>query len=171
MPPSLDDPVMPIQVRELVDNRQYTFQTIEDGAILQLHYLFGSDELLSANLAYYSAGVTDDMPVGWYRIDYDPVREGGVIHAGCHFHLGLFPNMRLVVDGVPTPRQFVEFVIASCYPDSYQRHRLGSDGKHYDVKRIHSVNTQCFDLPTHEACKFITHIRVPRQCDNLPLLR
>jgi hypothetical protein len=34
------------------------------------------------------------------------------------------PGTRVPVDGVPTPRQFLEFVFACFYPDDYRKHRL-----------------------------------------------
>lgn len=161
---TVDDPIMPTKVKDLVDNGQYTFQIIEDGAIIQIYYVYKSDtELVSASLAYYSAGISEDLPVGWYRIDYDPTSERKLIHSKCHMHLGLFPNTRLVVDGVPTPKQFVEFVISTCYPDIYRQHRIDLNGEFKDENKMFSVNAPCFTIPQEEACRFITHVRIPAQ--------
>lgn len=63
--------------------------------------------------------------VGWFRLDYDPDAKAlDVTHALCHLHLSGFPRARVIVSGIPTPRQFVEFVFCSFYPSIYRKHRL-----------------------------------------------
>lgn len=63
--------------------------------------------------------------VGWFRLDYDPdAKTLDVTHALCHLHLSGFPEARVIVSGIPTPRQFVEFVFCSFYPSIYREHRL-----------------------------------------------
>jgi hypothetical protein len=161
---------MPANIRDLVDDGQYSFQILEDGAIIQLSYLYnGKEELVSASLAYYSTGTRDDLPVGWYRIDYDPYAARNLLHSACHMHLGLFPNTRLVVNSVPTPRQFIEFVIASCYPEAYRRHRLDANGGFKDKIKMYSVNSPGFDLPQDEVWQMITHVRIPVEATVKPM--
>lgn len=96
----------------------------------------------------------------WFRIDFRAGATKCVLHNDCHLHFGGFPGSRLVVAGVPTPKQFVEFVISCCYPDLYQRVRLNQAGAWRDQKKIDSVNA------THVAManplfKQITHLRIP----------
>lgn len=63
--------------------------------------------------------------VGWIRFDYDPGAESlDVTHSLCHVHLSGFPGARLIVSGIPSPQQFVEFVFCSFYPNIYRSHRL-----------------------------------------------
>lgn len=159
----LDDVIYPDQVMELADAGQFSFQIIQDGSLLQLYYQFEKDQLVSARLGYYSAGVAANMPVGWYRIDFSPQQHHGALHWRSHMHLSLFPDTRLVVDGVPTPRQFIEFVVSSCYPDCYGKYRCDDKGAFGDAKKLHStINASPFELIEDMSAGVITHMRIPR---------
>jgi hypothetical protein len=76
-------------------------------------------------------------------------------------HLSAFPLARCVVAGVPNPRQFVEFVMAVCYPETYKAHRLGQDGEYANPNKITEVNSSCFSTVEHLAYKRIMHLRIP----------
>jgi hypothetical protein len=67
----------------------------------------------------------------------------------------------LVVCGVPTPKQFVEFAMATCYPEVYRAHRLDADHRYRDV--AHYKESKRVDMvPAEPACfEVLTHIRVP----------
>src|SRR5437868_981385 len=55
VPSFLSDPVTVNDIKYLVDERQYTFQIVEDGSLLQLYYSFSpdGDHVRSAKLAFY----------------------------------------------------------------------------------------------------------------------
>ena len=127
-PRVLDYPVLKSDVVRMAEERQYTFQIVEDGSLIQIHYFYNrkGDQILSANLAFYSAILNGtettnngDEPVSWLRIDYAPEAARGVLHHDCHMHLSSFPDSRFVVAGLLTPKQFIELIMAFCYPESY----------------------------------------------------
>ncbi len=158
----LDDIVYPSHVIEMIDHGQYTFQINNDEAVLQMHYVFDRhDTLTAANLAYYSLGQDSNIPVGWMRIDYDPTSYRGILHPKCHMHISLFPNMRFMVDGVPSPRQFVDFIALTCYPDIYQSLHADEKGGFKDSKRMRSVNTMFLHFEDPDIYQYLTYIRVP----------
>jgi hypothetical protein len=105
--------------------------------------------------------LSQDDPVGWLRIDYGPEQYRGLLHANCHMHLGLFPRSRFIVDGVPNPKQFVEFVIAMCYPDFYAMKRLDEKGLIADKNKIYSLNDPNFPVKDDESFECLTQIHVP----------
>ena len=112
-----------------------------------------------------------DPPVGWMRIDYDPnAKERGIIHHDCHMHLSNFADTRFIVSGVPSPRQFIEFIIASLYPAKYEEHRLELDTTSNDGSRIwryrnpqhiDNLNRECMPLDEVPIYKQLSHFRVP----------
>jgi hypothetical protein len=108
-----------------------------------------------------SLGGYTNFPVSWMRIDYAPRQARGVLHHECHMHLSGFPNTRLVVAGLPTPYQFVEFVMAACYPIQYEQHRLNDRWIYRDNGDIDRVNTYCFPWSDSPIFRQITHIRIP----------
>jgi hypothetical protein len=103
----------------------------------------------------------NNAPISWLRIDYDPKHAKGVLHHDCHMHLSAFPDARLVVAGVPTPTQFVEFVMALCYPKDYEKHRLDEQGRYKSEKHIIKVNSGCVPTKEHDTFRYISHIRIP----------
>lgn len=100
-------------------------------------------------------------PVSWFRIEYDPEASMGILHHDCHLHLSAFPHSRFVVAGVPNPRQFVEFIMAFCYPQLYKRHRLNEQGRYVSLTKINSVNSSCFPLIESTLFSQIAHFRIP----------
>lgn len=133
----LKEPVTGEQVLRIIEENQYTFQCAEDGSLFQMLYRFDeANKLTEARLGFYfvcgtgsfEEGSADITAIAWLRMDYDLAAANGVLHAACHLHVHGFPNARVPVNGVPGPRQFVEFVVSTCYPDYYKVHRLEING-------------------------------------------
>lgn len=144
------DPRTAADLRRLVERGQYSFG-FRDGSLSQLYYHFGdrSDRLVEARLAFYkrvkhaAAHATGEEPaaeidvseleilpppegeetVEWIRIDYDPRAARAIVHSDCHVHVGGLTGVRISLNGVPTPRQFVEFIVAAFYPEEYEKKR------------------------------------------------
>jgi hypothetical protein len=106
-------------------------------------------------------GTLRDGPVSWLRIDYDPEHAKGVLHHDCHMHISAFPSARLVVAGVPTPKQFIEFIMALCYPEVYHAHRLNNSGQYINEGHIVTINSKCVPLTEHNVFRQMTHFRIP----------
>lgn len=102
-----------------------------------------------------------DGPVSWLRIDYDPVHARGVLHHDCHMHLSTFPYSRLVVAGVPTLKQFIEFIMAFCYPEVYEKHRLDDEGQYINASHLEIINSGCVPLKDHNVFRQMAHMRIP----------
>ncbi len=167
VPHKLANQLKASDVTKLVSDKQYTFQVTADGSVFQIYYQYDKkgNNLQSARLAFYhtqnSKDKNVDGPISWLRIDYEPTFAKGILHHDCHMHLGAFPDARCVVAGVPNPRQFVEFVMAVCYPETYKAHRLGQDGEYAHPNKITEVNSSCFSTVEHLAYKRIMHLRIP----------
>lgn len=141
-------------VNDIRDARHYSFMVV-DGSLIQLRYIFNSHKSLitAANLSFLKAypdgylstsqimkhgdewdrigffeSLPEDKPVGGFRLDYAPKDVNGPLHGECHFHIHGLDESRLLFDKVPSPRRFVEFVFALCYPEIYKDKRL--DAKH-----------------------------------------
>jgi len=204
MPQMLKHPVLASHIAQLVEHRQYTFQILEDGSVIQIYYKYdgSGNKLVSARLAFYSAKTDDsiisdneellnaevveesdseddladdnelveytsglgslrDGPVSWLRIEYEPRDAKGVLHHDCHMHFSAFPYSRFVVAGVPTPVQFIEFVMAFCYPEVYKKHRLNAQGVYVSEKKIAKINSIAFPLVESVVFSQIAHFRIP----------
>lgn len=190
IPRILDNPIMASDIISLVEDGQYTFQIQDDGpnngSIIQIYYSYDKrgHELQSARLAYYSSETDDqlinlrdesevdlgyeapssglkDGPVSWLRIEYEPIASHGVLHHDCHMHLSAFPDSRFVVAGVPNPRQFIEFIMAFCFPKLYRTHRLNEQGLYINLANITSVNSTCFPIEESIVFNQIAHFRIP----------
>lgn len=169
-------------VAELATRRQYTFQVMEDGSVLQLLYTFNAagDSVIACQLAYYAGrpaaalelqaeeegyeevgGRDDNSLVPWIRVDYDPIGARGVLHGDCHLHMSGLPEARLLVCGVPNPKQFVEFILAVCYPETYRTRRLHENGEYVDIDRIRGINDPSIACGPIGVFEVMTHIRVP----------
>jgi hypothetical protein len=122
-----------------------------------------TDELVRpiGHVAHDERAIRPSGSINWVRIDYSPRSAGGVLHTSCHLHISAFPSARVVVAGVPTPKQFVEFVMALCYPDIYSKHRLDANGDYKEPAELATVNADC--VPFREDIVFgqITHLRIP----------
>jgi hypothetical protein len=110
--------------------------------------------------------VSNNKLASWLRIDYDPQHAVGVLHHDCHMHLSAFPYARLVVAGVPNPKQFVEFIMALCYPKIYAKHRLDGNGQYTNEQHILAVNSKCVPLTDHEVFRQMAHFRIPIDLEN-----
>ena len=118
-----------------------------------------------------SGEVVEDRTVGWFRIDYDPLTVApGVNHPPCHLHFSGFPDARLIVNGVPTPRQFVEFVISSFYPEVYRQKRLSEqtvsnastrNWVFREPHRMTELNADGFAVESEPMYQLLCHFRVP----------
>ena len=53
-PRILNYPILRSDVAQLIDDGQYTFQIIEDGSVIQIHYLCKGDKILKATLSFYN---------------------------------------------------------------------------------------------------------------------
>jgi hypothetical protein len=166
--PMLADPVMPADINQLAEDRQYTFQIADDGAIIQIYYEFENDGITmkSAMLAYYSTAISIYMPsippfVRWLRFDYAPKHARGVLHHDCHLHLSYFPDSRIAVKGLPNPKQFVELILALCYPDIYKAHRLNSSGEYHNEAKQIEINRSAINLTDSEIFKQMTYLCIP----------
>jgi hypothetical protein len=180
----LPDLVSSVDMLALAENKQYTFQTLDNGSIIQFYYEFDNsgDDVKSASLAYYGAPTTyseesyeseagedpveslqiKEQPfVSWLRFDFSPTTARGVLHHECHLHLSGFQNSRLMVRRLPTPKQFVEFVIATCHPEQYKTHRLGPSGDYRDLTKIRSVNEEVFACEDHALYNYLIHVATP----------
>lgn len=158
----------------LSTSRQYSCKINVDDSLLQLVYAFDEDEktLLSARLAYYQSplslrdeatmddtwapdeSTSDDESdfignpdtVSWIRIDYDPGAHRDVVHTCCHLHVHGFSESRISIDGVPSPKQFIEFVLAVFYPKEYSSKRIGADGRPRPRDIFARINRDGFDI-------------------------
>jgi hypothetical protein len=120
-----------------------------------------SEEIFDEALDQMQLSPLRNNPINWLRIDYDPEHAKGVLHHDCHMHLSAFPYARLAIAGVPTPRQFVELVIALCYPKIYEEHRLNSEGQYTNENQILTINSGCVPLRNHNVFRQMAHLRIP----------
>lgn len=171
------EPITREKILSLVESKQYSFQCAEDGSIFQLLYEFDNDaNLVLARLAFYQATLpqrldevadawnTDAASEGaipWFRFDFTEDYASGVLHHVSHLHISGFQDARFVVAGVPGPRQFTEFVIASCYTDFYKAHRLREDGHFLEPQKLKEMNVPCRNAFEGMIESSIIHIRVP----------
>ena len=102
-----------------------------------------------------------DAPVSWLRIEYETTAARGILHYDCHMHLSSFPYSRFIVAGIPSPAQFIEFIAAFCYPESYKNHRLDELGQYISSEKIDAVNATCFPLIYSTLFDQIAHFRIP----------
>lgn len=180
----LDEPITYDDVALLCDEKQYSFQLI-DGSLIQLYYSFDGrgKTVSSASLSYFAyknetsnqldvdyeidekwkeeESLSDNLFASWVRLDYNPSEKRTVVHNDSHLHISSFPNSRLAVKGIPTPKQFVEFIIALCYPEVYKKHRLGLDGNYLDRRKMVQINRKKVPFPRSDVFQHITHIVVP----------
>lgn len=119
------------------------------------------DKNIQIEFEAYTSGELKDAPVSWLRIDYDPAASRGVLHHDCHLHISGLSTTRFVVAGLPTPKQFVELIIAAFYPTIYKSHRLNEKWEYADKAKIASVHTDCFRLSESEIYQQMIHFRVP----------
>lgn len=107
--------------------------------------------------------ISDDSEVTWFRVDYTSSGSQQVLHTDCHLHLSAFPRARIPMAGLPSPKQFVEFVMATCYPEAYNEHRLNEHGAFRDENQIDNLNETRFECGSDPNRVFlrVAHIRMP----------
>ncbi len=170
------DPITYEKVRSLIQTKQFSFQCADDGSVFQLLYDFDDNEQLRlVRLAFYKAPLPlseedlesvgplpdfSDLFVPWLRFDHAKEYATGVLHYESHMHISGFPETRLVVSGVPGPRQFVEFVVAACFPDYYKDHRLNDAGMYRDHDAMQKVNT-CYVTEEGRGADSLIHVSIP----------
>jgi hypothetical protein len=103
----------------------------------------------------------DERRPRWFRIDFRAAGAQCVLHNDCHIHFAGFPGSRLVVAGVPTPKQFVEFVFCCCYPKLYEKVRLNGAGQYVDQAKIQNVNETRVPPNPNPIFSQMTHLRIP----------
>lgn len=178
---SLGDRITSKTVKELEKGRQYSFQLF-DGSLIQLYYRFreGGDIVQIANLAFYKCerdiyneeeddngdiSEYDDTPIEdyeipWIRIDYCPDEEMGIIHAATHMHSSIGANVRLPINGIPTPKQFIEALMAWFYPAKYEEKHLDSQGIYTNPARVKQINRA--KIPwSDQKVESIVHLGIP----------
>lgn len=159
---------------------QYTFRISEDDSLVQISYRFlHTGELQGARLAYYEVGRSlgdeelevrpwderDELTsvVKWVRFDYGCTGLGRVLHMDSHLHVSGLPGIRFAVTGVPTPKQFIEFLISHFYPVKYQEARLTPGQQFEQFTTIDNINA-AFLSPLHDlrdVYRRISHFRIP----------
>ncbi|MHB1845283.1 MAG: DUF2290 domain-containing protein [Deltaproteobacteria bacterium] len=187
----IPQPVTAASVRELFRERQYSFCATDGSLFqLGYRFDRSGDALTHAALSFLASSTQagrdeedeesalaevegfltplsgapggDDDLVPWLRLDYAPAAERrDLLHHDCHLHLAGFSDLRLPATGVPSPRQFVEMVVAAWYPDEYRKHRLpqGAIGLSNNLAASineHVVPVQCGVLRTQ-----VIHLGVP----------
>jgi len=105
----------------------------------------------------------NDPLVPWLRVDYKPEEEQGPLHHGCHMHIGLFQHARIPITRVPTPRQFVEFIFAICYPHHYRERRLDvkENFEPFDLAQLRGFNSSCFPQTNGNVFDILPYIGIP----------
>jgi hypothetical protein len=182
---SVPDRLTRDDVLSLSRRGQFTFRVTEDEALIQISYRYSTDgELAAARLAYY--GIADDpvkmrdgdfeegvLPIGetqslydvatWVRFDYLHTGLARVIHMDSHLHISGLPSVRFAVTGVPTPRQFIEFIVSHFYPASYQKIRLDKEDGLEGFDAVDKVNALSCPLrePLEDIYRRIPHFRLP----------
>jgi len=168
-------------VAMLAERRQYSFQLLTDGSLFQLYYRYDKDAttLTNAMLAYYEGSSEEDGDEAatnvvsesdehklprWLRIDFSNSDPKCSLHNDCHLHIGGLRKARVPLDGVPNPKQFVDLVMAWCYPELYAEHCLTGDSKslHREPRRQEWVHEEGFPFVDDLVFKQMIHLRVPR---------
>ena len=119
------------------------------------------DDMYEATASKVSPISFADGPVSWLRIEYEPRASRGILHHDCHMHLSAFPYSRFVVAGIPTPTQFIEFIMSFCYSQIYKEHRLTEKGLYANSTKITAINSTCFPIVDSVVFSQIAHFRIP----------
>jgi len=166
------------RTRELSRNRQFSFRIASDDSVLQIGYKFGPDGVKQARLAFYEVGLLEESdldsiyplpeedeinPVRWVRFDYNSETEYRVLHMNSHLHMSGLPGTRFAVAGVPSPKQFIEFVFSHFYPTDYEMRRLNGDGRFESFQTIDAINADRFNCGADpmEVYRRVPHLLIP----------
>lgn len=166
-------------LQRLSDRRQFSFRVSSDGSLIQMGYRFRrTGELVDARLGFYKFPSREDFgelavepvsgdgeldSVSWLRMDFSSNLQARVGHTPCHLHVSGLPAVRFAVYGVPSPAQFVEFVISHFYTADYKSARLSKDGAFESYQRINSINTKATKtgLEPRELLHCLPHFFIP----------
>ncbi|MBV9718017.1 MAG: DUF2290 domain-containing protein [Candidatus Eremiobacteraeota bacterium] len=102
----------------------------------------------------------EDASAPWLRIDYDLQAARGAIHAPCHMHINGFSAARLPVNGVPSPRQFVDLILSLAYPAVFRRH-FDNAGNLVDENRFRNLHGEVIRCERLAHVRYVTHLFVP----------
>ncbi len=179
-PKKFNGTITAFDIFEQIETAQYSFQVASDGSIFQIYYQYDNRrrKIKEASLGFLMSGVeivredleeiqvqsSPNAPVGWLRVDYsdNAQNDGGLSHPKCHLHVGLLQNARIPVDRIPNPKQFVDFVIASCYPEAYCVKRLDNVGRYADINHMCQINNPLADdINMNDICEYAFHLRIP----------
>ncbi len=101
--------------------------------------------------------------VNWLRIDFDcACDKPSVIHHLAHMHLAGIPDGRIPFDTVPSPFHFVDFVIANCYPDQYQKVRMNENGLLLEPGKIRELSKHRVAVNSNDVLPYVIHLSVPK---------
>jgi len=107
-------------------------------------------------------GLEEDEVAPWIRFDYDPgAGKRGILHHDTHLHFVGFPNTRVAVNGVPTPRQFIEFVMGAFYPSEYAAKRLDRDYLFRNQRAIENLNEVACPTMGATPLHLVAHLALP----------
>jgi len=108
-----------------------------------------------------SSDCSENPLIAWMRIDYSPHNYCRPLHHSCHFHFSQFPNARISLNAVPSPRQFIEFIIALNYPHLYTTYRLNHTHEPNDLTQIMTYNSPCFPSIDSNVYNILPYLRIP----------
>ena len=163
----------------LSDRRQFSFRVSGDGSLIQMGYRFRrTGELMDARLGFYKFPSGEDFAdlavepvsgdseldtVSWLRMDFSTSLQAKVGHTPCHLHVSGLPSVRFAVYGVPSPAQFVEFVVSHFYPVDYKSARLSPDGNFKNYQKINTINTKATKtgIEPRELLHCLPHFFIP----------
>ena len=180
-----------LDVIGLIENQQYSFQVSIDESIIQLYYKFADeDTIISANLAYYgtipwgliqlidegdakgnspeqeqnqAAPEIMNAYINWIRIDFDSACEKpSIIHHLAHMHMVGIPRGRIPFDSLPSPFQFIDFVIANYYPDHYREVRMNENGLLLKPSKIKKLSKHHVSVASDDVLPYAVHLSVPK---------
>lgn len=155
----------------ICDSGQYSFQLIEDGSIVRLWYRFDrrGREVEAASLSLIRPPSTDKLSYvegqrvadqlngvcDWFRIDFDPNVNCIPGHAACHIHFSDMANARIPLSRLPTPKQFIAWVISLVYPEVHTE-RLGDK-----LDDANAINAPCFMGEQRDRLAAFFYLNIP----------
>lgn len=121
-----------------------------------------SGYVLQHMYAYEAIEPDQAVAVRAIRIDYDRRFPESPIHHTCHIHFSGYPATRIAVDGIPTPRQFLEFVFLAFYPDVFRTRRLRDGGEFRNVAYVQAICSVAFPSTMKQLGNLVCHLSFPK---------
>jgi hypothetical protein len=154
---------------KMVEQRQYTFQILDDGSLFRISYRYADRgrRIVAASLGFISApqglqfcaGLNEEgaheESCNWVRIDFDSDNHRPPNHSCCHLHISGLPDARLPLTRLPTPRQFVSWIFSIFYPSAHGAYLESIEGREHEVNAPAFVDNYLGDIGA-----FI-HVAVP----------